>query len=126
MPQPAAGYGDNAYKTVHGTEQAPPHEYVASYLWARYGFGADALVHFGTHGSLEFTPGKQVALSSSDWPDRLVGPLPHIYVYSVSNVGEAMIAKRRSYATLVSYLTPPFMESGAGPQYAALKKAVEQ
>ena len=126
MPQPAAGYGDNAYKTVHGTEQAPPHEYVAAYLWARYGFGADALVHFGTHGSLEFTPGKQVALSSSDWPDRLVGPLPHIYVYSVSNVGEAMIAKRRSYATLVSYLTPPFMESGAGPQYAALKKAVEQ
>lgn len=126
LPQPAAGYGDNAFKVVHGTEMAPPHEYVAAYLWARYGFGADAVVHFGSHGSLEFTPGKQAALASTDWPDRLIGPLPHVYVYSVSNVGEAMIAKRRTYATTVSYLTPPFMESGVKSAYRALDNELKK
>ena len=126
LPQPAAGYGGSSYQMVHGTEQAPPHEYVAAYLWVRYGFGADAIVHFGTHGSLEFTPGKQVALSSADWPDRLAGPLPHVYIYSVANVGEAMIAKRRAYATIVSYLTPPFMDSGVEKDYAVLEAAVKR
>ncbi len=126
LPQPAAGYGGSSYQVVHGTEQAPPHEYVAAYLWVRYGFGADAIVHFGTHGSLEFTPGKQVALSSADWPDRLAGPLPHVYIYSVANVGEAMIAKRRAYATVVSYLTPPFMDSGVEKDYAVLEAAVKR
>ena len=111
IPQTAAGLGDDEFKIVHGTEVAPPHNYVASYLWARYGFDADALIHFGAHGSLEFTPRKQVALGSHDWPDRLVGTMPHFYVYSTSNVGEAMMAKRRSYAAIINYLTPPFMES---------------
>lgn len=72
LPQNAAGKGDNSFKILHGTEVAPPHAYVASYLWSQYGFGADALIHFGTHGSLEFTPGKQVALCHDDWPDRLL------------------------------------------------------
>lgn len=124
IPQPAAGLGDDDFKIVHGTDQAPPHEYVAAYLWARYGFDADALIHFGTHGSLEFTPRKQVALSSNDWPDRLVGTMPHIYVYSTSNVGEAMIAKRRTYAALVNYLTPPFMESNVRTIYKNLSDAI--
>lgn len=111
LPQLAAGAGDDDFAIVHGTDAAPPHAYIASYLWARYGFGADVMIHFGTHGSLEFTPKKQVALSDNDWADVLVGPLPHLYVYSIGNVGEGIIAKRRSYATLQSYLTPPFMES---------------
>ena len=112
MPQPAAGGGDNDFQMVHGTHAAPPHNYIAAYLYARYGFGADALVHFGTHGSLEFTPSKQVALSRFDWPDRLVGTLPHFYLYTIGNVGEGVIAKRRAYAGLQSYLTAPFTESG--------------
>ncbi|MDE6093983.1 MAG: cobaltochelatase subunit CobN, partial [Muribaculaceae bacterium] len=98
IPQTAAGLGDDDFKIVHGTDAAPPHNYVAAYLWARHGFKADALMHFGAHGSLEFTPRKQVALGSNDWPDRLVGTMPHFYIYSTSNVGEAMMAKRRSYA----------------------------
>ncbi|PID92816.1 MAG: hypothetical protein CSA96_01345 [Bacteroidetes bacterium] len=69
-------------------------------------------MHFGTHGSLEFTPGKQVALSDYDWADRLIGPVPHFYNYTISNIGEGIIAKRRSYATLLTHLTPPFMKSG--------------
>ncbi len=125
IPQTAAGLGDDDFKNVHGTDAAPPHNYVAAYLWARYGFGADALVHFGAHGSLECTPGKQVALGSSDWPDRLVGTMPHLYVYSTSNVGEAMIAKRRSYAGIVNYLTPPFMESNLRGVYKNLTEAID-
>ena len=88
LPQNAAGSGDNAFKVVHGTNAAPPHTYIASYLWTQFGFKADALIHFGTHGSLEFTPRKQVALCSNDWSDRLVGALPHFYIYSIGNVGE--------------------------------------
>ena len=69
LPQVMAGVGGDSFKIVHGTDQAPPYTYVASYLWARYGFSADALIHFGTHGSLEYTPRKQVALGSNDWSD---------------------------------------------------------
>lgn len=125
LPQPAAGAGDNAFAVVHGTDTAPPYPYIASYLWTQYGFRADALIHFGTHGSLEFTPRKQVALSDRDWPDRLVGALPHFYVYSIDNVGEGVIAKRRSYAGLQSHLTPPFMESAVRGIYKELCDAVK-
>lgn len=125
MPQNAAGAGDNAFQIVHGTNAAPPHTYIASYLWMQYGFKADALIHFGTHGSLEFTPKKQVALCSNDWPDRLVGAVPHFYIYSIGNVGEGMIAKRRSYAGLQSYLTPPFLESSVRGIYRDLMEKVK-
>ena len=83
------------------------------------------MIHFGTHGSLEFTPRKQVALCSNDWPDRLVGTLPHLYIYSIGNVGEGMIAKRRSYATLQSYLTPPFLESSVRGIYRDLMEKIK-
>lgn len=125
MPQNAAGAGDNSFQVVHGTNTAPPHTYIASYLWMQYGFQADALIHFGTHGSLEFTPKKQVALSGNDWPDRLVGAVPHFYIYSIGNVGEGMIAKRRSYAGLQSYLTPPFLESNVRGMYRDLMEKVK-
>ena len=125
LPQLAAGAGNDDFAIIHGTDAAPPHAYIASYLWARYAFRADAIVHFGTHGSLEFTPRKQVALSRSDWPDALVGPTPHLYVYSIGNVGEGIIAKRRAYATLQSYLTPPFMESGVRGIYRELNAAIQ-
>lgn len=125
LPQNAAGAGDNSFQVVHGTYMAPPHTYLASYLWMQHGFKADALIHFGTHGSLEFTPKKQVALCSNDWPDRLVGAVPHFYVYSIGNVGEGMIAKRRSYAGLQSYLTPPFLESNVRGMYRDLMEKVK-
>ncbi|MDE6860047.1 MAG: cobaltochelatase subunit CobN [Duncaniella sp.] len=124
IPQTAAGLGDDNFKIVHGTDAAPPHNYVAAYLWAKYGFKADALIHFGAHGSLEFTPRKQVALGSTDWADRLVGTMPHFYVYSTSNVGEAMMAKRRSYAGIINYLTPPFIESEVRGIYKNLSDAI--
>lgn len=126
LPQLAAGAGDDDFAIVHGTDAAPPHAYIASYLWAQYGFGADVMIHFGTHGSLEFTPKKQVALSANDWADVLVGAMPHLYIYSIGDVGEGVIAKRRSYATLQSHLTPPFMESNVRGIYKELCSAIQQ
>lgn len=125
LPQVMAGVGGDSFKIVHGTDQAPPYTYVASYLWARYGFSADALIHFGTHGSLEYTPRKQVALDSNDWSDRLIGVVPHFYIYTIGNVGEAMIAKRRTYAQTQSYLTPPFKESELRQTYKQLSDAIQ-
>ncbi len=120
LPQPLPGAGEDTFTLVHGAKAPPPWPYLASYLWTRNVFQADAIMHFGTHGSLEFTPYKQVGLSSTDWSDALIGPVPHTYLYTMSNVGEAMIAKRRSYATIVSHLTPPFQEGGAQAEYRNL------
>ena len=83
------------------------------------------MIHFGTHGSLEFTPKKQAALCDLDWPDRLVGSVPHLYIYSIGNVGEGMIAKRRGYGVLQSYLTPPFMESNVRGIYRNLTERIK-
>jgi cobaltochelatase CobN len=124
LPQPMAGLGGDAFAIVHGAKSAPPHTYIASYLWTQYGFKADAMLHFGTHGSLEFTPQKQMALSEYDWPDRLTGTVPHFYYYTIGNIGESMMAKRRSYAVTVSYLTPPFSESGARAQFKDLQERI--
>lgn len=125
FPQPHAAEGNNDFQIVHGASVAPPHAYIAPYLWAQKGFKADALIHFGTHGSLEFTPGKQAGLSKKDWPDCLIGNLPHFYYYSIGNVGEGIIAKRRTHAALISYLTPPFMESRTRGQYSDLFKEID-
>lgn len=102
---------DNDFDAVHGTEKAPPHFYFAAYFWARLGFNADAILHFGTHGSLEFTKGKTGFLTESCFPDALIGDVPHVYLYSINNIGEAALAKRRARATIISHLTPPFTKS---------------
>ncbi len=125
LPQLMPGIGDDHNKLVHGAKQAPPHPYIAGYLWVRNGFKANALMHFGTHGSLEFTPWKQNALSDMDWADALIGDLPHPYVYTINNIGEAIVAKRRSYATMVSHITPPYMESELYGPLTELDDAIE-
>lgn len=119
LPQPMVSTGEDIETLTHGVEGAPAYPYVASYLWTRKGFEADAMIHFGTHGSLEFIPGKQVALSDYDWTDALVGDMPHFYIYTINNIGEGIIAKRRSYATLIDHLTAPFMQ---GELYGELQK----
>jgi len=126
LPQPVAGIGSDNFAIVHGAASPPPYPYVCAYLWARHAFQADAIMHFGTHGSLEFTPQKQVALSNHDWGDALVAPLPHFYYYTIGNVGESMMAKRRSYASLISYITPPFDESKTRHTFTTLQQAIEK
>lgn len=124
LPQPMAGEGTDTFAIVHGTDQIPPVAFQECYKRIHEDFKADALIHFGTHGGLEYTPRKQVALSNDDWPDKLIGDLPHYYIYTIGNVGEALIAKRRTYAGIQSHLTPPFMESDLRGTYKELTDAL--
>ena len=129
FPQPRPALGDDDFKLVHGVEVPPPHSYLAPYLYVQKGFGADALIHFGTHGNLEFTPGRDAGMRKQDWSSQLIGATPHFYYYTTGNIGEAVIAKRRSHAALLTYLTPPYAESSMRQKYATLlndvHKAVE-
>lgn len=120
FPQPRPALGDDEFKLAHGAKVAPPHSYIAPYLYMSKGFQADAIIHFGTHGNLEFTPGKNIGLLSTDWADALLANLPHFYYYTTGNVGEGIIAKRRTHGALVTYLTPPYAESGMRQKYNSL------
>lgn len=119
--QPARGVHGDPAKTYHDTALPPHHQYVAFYRFIERIFQADVAVHFGTHGTLEFLPGKQVALSESCFPDILMGTLPHLYLYTCSNPSEAVIAKRRSYAALVNYMTPPMIVSDLYGSFAEME-----
>ena len=105
--QPTFGYEGDPMRLMMARGGAPHHGFMAFYTYLSRVLNADAIIHVGTHGALEFMPGKQVGLSGECWPDRLVDELPNIYIYSVNNPSEGSIAKRRSYAELISYLTPP-------------------
>ncbi|HVF67661.1 MAG TPA: cobaltochelatase subunit CobN [Pyrinomonadaceae bacterium] len=120
--QPTFGYEGDPMKMLMSRGGAPHHGFAALYSYVERIFGADAVVHTGTHGALEFMPGKQVGLSGECWPDRLIGELPHVYIYSVNNPSEGSIARRRSYAGLVSYLTPPVEDAGLYRGLASLKE----
>jgi len=120
--QPTFGYEGDPMRLLMSRGGAPHHGFAALYTYLEKVFGADAVVHVGTHGSLEFMPGKQVGLSGECWPDRLIGELPHVYLYSVNNPSEGSIARRRSYAGLVSYLTPPVEDAGLYRELASLKE----
>ncbi len=105
--QPARGYNIDPTETYHAPDLVPPHNYLAFYFWIRENFGADAVVHLGKHGNLEWLPGKSVALSQDCWPEAVLGPLPHLYPFIVNDPGEGTQAKRRTQAVIVDHLTPP-------------------
>ena len=94
-------------RILHDPNITPPHQWLAVYRWITRVFGADVVIHFGTHGYLEFRPGKGVGLAPWDWPEISIDDVPHLYVYVVSNPMEGVIAKRRSYAVLVDHMYPP-------------------
>lgn len=105
--QPARGYNIDPTDTYHSPDLVPPHNYLAFYAWLRRDFGADAIVHMGKHGNLEWLPGKALALSAECWPEVALGPLPHIYPFIVNDPGEGTQAKRRAQAVIIDHLTPP-------------------
>uniref|UniRef100_A0A6U6E8K9 magnesium chelatase n=1 Tax=Odontella aurita TaxID=265563 RepID=A0A6U6E8K9_9STRA len=120
--QPSFGYEGDPMRLLFAKSASPHHGFAAYYTYLEKIFGADAVLHFGTHGSLEFMPGKQVGMSGTCYPDRLINSLPSAYLYAANNPSEATIAKRRSYSATVSYLTPPAENAGL---YKGLKELKE-
>jgi len=105
--QPARGYNIDPTDTYHSPDLVPPHNYLAFYVWLRHVYGAQAIVHMGKHGNLEWLPGKAVALSEACLPEAVLGPMPHVYPFIVNDPGEGTQAKRRAQAVIVDHLTPP-------------------
>jgi magnesium chelatase subunit H len=122
--QPTFGYEGDPMRLMMARSGSPHHGFLAFYTYLSKVFKADGVIHFGTHGALEFMPGKQIGLSGECWPDRLIDEMPNFYIYSVNNPSEGSIAKRRSYAELVSYLTPPIENAGLYRELAGLKDLV--
>jgi magnesium chelatase subunit H len=124
--QPAFGYEGDPMRLLFEHGFAPTHAFSAFYRWIREDFGAHAVLHFGTHGALEFMPGKQAGLSQACWPDRLIGDLPNFYLYASNNPSEGMLAKRRTGAALISYLTPPVTHAGLYRGLLDLKASLDR
>ncbi|WP_276315713.1 magnesium chelatase subunit H [Ectothiorhodospira shaposhnikovii] len=124
--QPSFGYEGDPMRLLFEHGFAPTHAFSAFYRYLREDFKAHAVLHFGTHGALEFMPGKQVGMSGTCWPDRLIGDLPNLYLYASNNPSEGAIAKRRAGATLISYLTPPVAHAGLYRGLLDLKSSLER
>ena len=124
--QPSFGYEGDPMRLLFEKGLAPTHAFSAFYRYLREDFKAHAVLHFGTHGALEFMPGKQSGMSGTCWPDRLIDDLPNVYLYASNNPSEGAIAKRRSGATLISYLTPPIAQAGLYKGLNDLKSSLQR
>ncbi|WP_009632296.1 magnesium chelatase subunit H [Synechocystis sp. PCC 7509] len=120
--QPTFGYEGDPMRLLFSRSASPHHGFAAYYTYLEQIWKADAVLHFGTHGSLEFMPGKQMGMSGDCYPDNLIGSIPNLYYYAANNPSEATIAKRRGYAETISYLTPPAENAGL---YKGLKELSE-
>ena len=124
--QPGFGYEGDPMRLLFEKGNSPTHSFSNFYRFIREEFKADAILHFGTHGALEFMPGKQSGMSESCWPDRLISSTPNFYLYASNNPSEGAIAKRRAAATLVSYMTPPICEAGLYKSLHELKTLIDR
>lgn len=113
-------------KLLHDPECPPTHQYVATYRYLEELWGADVLLHVGTHGNLEFLPGKSVGLSETCFPELVLGTIPHLYIYNTDNPPEGTIAKRRGYATLIGHMQTVMVESGTYGQLEELENYLDQ
>jgi len=126
LVQPARGYNLDPKATYHDPALAPPHSYLATYAWLSDSFRADAVIDLGKHGTLEWLPGKALALSAECFPEAVLGPLPHLYPFIVNDPGEGTQAKRRAQAVIIDHLTPPLTRAGSyGPQ-AELERLIDE
>ena len=125
--QPSFGWEGDPMRLLFEGNFAPTHAFSAFYRWLREDWGAHVALHFGTHGALEFMPGKQAGLTDQCWPDRLIGDLPNVYLYASNNSSEGTLAKRRGGATtLISYLTPSVAAAGLYKGLVDLKATFER
>jgi magnesium chelatase subunit H len=122
--QPGFGYEGDPMRLLFEKGFAPTHAFSAFYQYLKHDLEADVLLHFGMHGALEFMPGKQNGLAGHDWPERLIGNMPNVYLYAANNPSEATLAKRRSNAVTVTHLTPPLQSSGLYRGLADLKDSL--
>jgi cobaltochelatase CobN len=124
--QPARGYGENPVAIYHSPDLAPTHQYVAFYRWLQEIFQADAIVHVGKHGNLEWLPGKALALSEACYPDLVVGELPFIYPFVINDPGEGSQAKRRTHAVIVDHLIPVMTTADTYNELAKLEQLMDE
>ncbi|GAB3976335.1 cobaltochelatase subunit CobN [Plantactinospora veratri] len=126
MIQPPRGFGENPVAIYHDPDLPPTHHYLAAYRWLDEEFGADAVVHLGKHGSLEWLPGKTVGLSASCGPDAVLGSLPLVYPFLVNDPGEGAQAKRRAHAVIVDHLVPPMARAESYGDIARLEQLLDE
>jgi cobaltochelatase CobN len=124
--QPPRGFGENPVAIYHDPDLPPSHHYLAAYRWLEHGFGAHAVVHLGKHGSMEWLPGKNAALSPSCGPDAAIGNLPLVYPFLVNDPGEGAQAKRRAHATIVDHLVPPMARAESYGDIARLEQLLDE
>lgn len=124
--QPQRGYEEKAEEAYHSTDIVPPHQYIAYYKWIKNIFKADVIIHVGTHGTLEWLPGKEIGLSQNCYPDITIDDIPHLYPYIINIPGEGAQAKRRSYAAILDHLIPSFMQSGTYDDMETLDELLKQ
>ena len=126
MVQPPRGFGENPVAIYHDPDLPPSHHYLAAYHWLDSGFGADAVVHLGKHGNLEWLPGKTLGMSAACGSDAALGSLPLIYPFLVNDPGEGTQAKRRAHATLVDHLIPPMARAESYGDIARLEQLLDE
>jgi cobaltochelatase CobN len=124
--QPDRGRRAERAAEYHDPRRSPRHSYVAFYLWLQHSTHGDAMIHMGAHGTLEWLPGKSVALSSACWPDALLGPVPVIYPFIVNNPGEAATAKRRLGAVTIGHMTPPISVGKLPPGLQTIERLLDE
>ncbi|HJZ15328.1 MAG TPA: cobaltochelatase subunit CobN [Stellaceae bacterium] len=124
--QPARGYNIDPKATYHDPALVPPHSYFAVYAWLAEEFRADAVIHLGKHGTLEWLPGKALALSAECFPEAVLAPLPHLYPFIVNDPGEGTQAKRRAEAVIIDHLTPPLTRAGSYGPMAELERLIDE
>ncbi|WP_202638804.1 cobaltochelatase subunit CobN [Bailinhaonella thermotolerans] len=126
MIQPPRGFGENPVAIYHDPDLPPSHHYLAAYRWLDRTFGADAVIHLGKHGTLEWLPGKGLGLSAGCAPDAVLGPLPLVYPFIVNDPGEGTQAKRRGHATVVDHLVPPMARADSYGDLAKLEQLLDE
>ncbi|MDN3515271.1 MAG: cobaltochelatase subunit CobN [Candidatus Brocadia sp.] len=124
LPQPVRGWLQNTEAMYHSKDLSIHHQYLGAYLWLKYGFDADAVIHLGTHGTHEWLPGKSGGLSGDDTPEALIQDLPVIYPFIVDDVGEGLVAKRRGSAVVIDHMIPPLKKGGLYHEYAELEELI--
>jgi cobaltochelatase CobN len=126
MIQPPRGFGENPIAIYHDPDMPPSHHYMAAYRWLELSFGADAIVHMGKHGTMEWLPGKGLGLSAGCAPDAVMGALPLVYPFIVNDPGEGTQAKRRGHATVVDHLVPPMARADSYGDLAKLEQLLDE